>query len=83
MNSIDTRYFFHYRGRPVFDLLKVLICTPEVPEKMAAPSDSDREVYYDSLIQNTLLYLRLIDKLKNTQDFQFQYLVKKTIYLIP
>lgn len=32
------------RGRPVFDLLKVLICTPEVPEKMAAPSDSDREI---------------------------------------
>ncbi|CAG2187868.1 unnamed protein product [Mytilus edulis] len=43
------------RGRPVFDLLKVLICTPEVPEKMAAPSDSDREVYYDSLIQNTFV----------------------------
>lgn len=49
-------FFYCFRGRPVFDFLKVLICIPEVPEKMAAPMGgrassafiSDREVSYCS-----------------------------------
>lgn len=58
------------RGRPVFDFLKVLICTPEVPEKMAAPLGtrassafvSDREIE-KQLLEFTKVSLRAVFEL--------------------
>ncbi|XP_056001470.1 uncharacterized protein C12orf56 homolog isoform X6 [Ostrea edulis] len=32
------------RGKAIFDLIRLLICSPEVPEKMAAPSKSTQDL---------------------------------------
>ena len=43
--------FIHYllmvclhRGKAIFDLIRLLICSPEIPEKMAAPSKSTQNL---------------------------------------
>ena len=36
--------FVLYRGKAIFDLIRLLICSPEIPEKMAAPSKSTQNL---------------------------------------